>query len=95
MIATELIAFLAGATPPGPKAAPSNARISPPISGKYYLTWSNGDSSAQTRIYRVGVGLAYTVNPGIGVWSTTIDATWQIAHYRNGQESALIDVEET
>lgn len=97
-----LFALSAGAASPGPGPTGAPTGLSSETYGtpkRVRYTWTVTDANAYTRIYHeAGVcpgtpPLARTVTPGLTFWETgDLDSgapyRAQIAHYRNGQESA-------
>jgi hypothetical protein len=76
----------------GPSAPPSGLTIGTETSTTVPLTWTNGDSSASTRIYRDGQ-VVHTEPPGSSSWTDTglapsTSYDYEIDHYKDDVASA-------
>lgn len=89
MVVQEVQAIDVGA---GPSAPPSVITYAPSGSNSKWLTWTNGDSSAYTILFRNGIGIV--LDPGVIAFLDSniqidIPHTYQLCHWKNGQTSAL------
>ncbi len=72
----------------GPTGSPSSLYVNATSSSGTYLTWSNGDATSSTQIYRNG-SLVITVSPGTNTYSDSGLASgtyysYYVRHIKNG-----------
>jgi hypothetical protein len=76
----------------GPSAGPSTLACASPTDTTVPLTWTNGDTTAQTRIYR-DQQIVKTLAANVAAWTDTgrtpgTSYDYEAAHVKNGQEHA-------
>jgi hypothetical protein len=77
----------------GPSAPPTSYSATPYGNGKL-IQWLNGDASAYTLLFRNGIGKV--LQPGVSKFldsniQVDIAHTYYLAHWKNGQTSAILD----
>ena len=82
-----------GAAPAGPPTAVTVTRYS---GVKRRISWTTGDVTAYSKIYQLILGSYVNldiVDPGVVSYDSDITSgdDFAVSHYKNGQETALVD----
>jgi len=73
--------------PAGPPIDPTTSLYS---GVKIKVTWTSGDETAYSRLYRNNVYVAQ-VDPGVVSWESGVTSgTFRVSHYKGGQETAKV-----